>query len=135
MTLFLIKLSGLKFILFPHINLMTSGFVLKDFIYLLLERGERREKERERNSNVLEIHQSVISCTPPAGDLAHNPGMCPDWELNQRLFGSQAGTQSTEPHQPEDFNFFFNSQFSWHTFYNPITLKFFCIYNFKVSFS
>ena len=24
--LFLIKLSGLKFILFPHINLMTSGF-------------------------------------------------------------------------------------------------------------
>ena len=26
--------------------------------------------------------------------------MCPDRELNQRLFGSQAGAQSTEPHQP-----------------------------------
>ena len=29
-----------------------------------------------------------------------NPGMCPDWELNHQPFGSQAGTQSTEPHQP-----------------------------------
>ena len=34
------------------------------------------------------------------GDLAHNPGMCPDWEWNQRPFGSQASTQSTESHQP-----------------------------------
>ena len=33
-------------------------------------------------------------------DLAHNPGMCPDWESNQRPFGLQAGAQSTEPHQP-----------------------------------
>ena len=37
---------------------------------------------------------------PPAGDLAHNLSLCPDWELNRRPFGSQAGTQSTEPHQP-----------------------------------
>ena len=36
----------------------------------------------------------------PTRDLAHNPGMDPDWELNQQTFGSQAGTQSTEPHQP-----------------------------------
>ena len=42
----------------------------------------------------------VASGAPPTGDLAHNPDMCPDWELNQQLFGSQAGTQSTEPHQP-----------------------------------
>ena len=41
----------------------------------------------------------VASHVPP-GDLAHNPGMCPDWELNQRPFGLQAGTQPTEPHQP-----------------------------------
>ena len=38
---------------------------------------------------------------PPTGDLASNPGMYPDWELNQRPFGSQAGTQSTEPDQLE----------------------------------
>ena len=36
----------------------------------------------------------------PHGDLASNPGMCPDWESNPQPFGSQAGTESTEPHQP-----------------------------------
>ena len=60
------------------------------FMYLFLERGGGREK-----------HQGVVaSCVPPTGDLACTPGMCPDWEVNQRPFGSQAGAQSTEPHQP-----------------------------------
>ena len=36
---------------------------------------------------------------PPTGDLAHNPGVCRDWESNWRPFGLQAGTPSTEPHQ------------------------------------
>ena len=59
------------------------------------------EEEREG-----EKHQCVVaSCAPPTGDLAHNPGMCPDWELNQRSPGSQAGTQSTEPHQPGLYSF------------------------------
>ena len=44
-------------------------------MYLFLEtggEGEReREKERERNTNV------VASRTPPTGDLASNPDMCP----------------------------------------------------------
>ena len=43
-------------------------------------------------------------CPPPpatsTGDLACNPGMCSDRELNRQPFRSQAGTQSTEPHQP-----------------------------------
>ena len=66
----------------------------KDFIYLFLERREGREKEGEK-------HQCVAaSWVPPTGDLAWNPGMCPDWELNQRPFGSQANAQSTELHQP-----------------------------------
>ena len=43
----------------------------------------------------------------PTGDLAHNPGMYPDWELNKRPFGSQAGTQSTEPHQPASVTVYF----------------------------
>ena len=65
-----------------------------DFIYFFRERGWKRE-EREGNINVW------LPCTSaPTGDLALNPGMCPDWELNQRPFGSQASTQSTEPHQP-----------------------------------
>ena len=45
----------------------------------------RREGEREG-----EKYQCVVSShVPHTGDLAHNPGMCPDWELNWRPFGSQ----------------------------------------------
>ena len=48
------------------------SFLFLDFIYLLLERGEGREKK--------EKHQCVVvSYTAPNGDLAHNPDMCPDW--------------------------------------------------------
>ena len=43
---------------------------------------------------------------PPTGDLACNPGMCPNWESNQQQFGSQAGTQSTEPYQPGLYKIF-----------------------------
>ena len=39
-----------------------------------------------------------LSCAP-TDDLACNLAMCPDWESNQQLFSSQAGTQSAEPHQ------------------------------------
>ena len=64
----------------------------QDFVYL--NRGEGKEKEGEK-------HQCVVaSHAPPIGDLAGNPGMCPDWESNLQLFDSQACTQSTEPHQP-----------------------------------
>ena len=51
-----------------------------------------------------EKHQCVAaSCTPPTGDLAHNPGMCSDCESNQQPFGSKAGAQFAEPHQPGPF--------------------------------
>ena len=59
----------------------------KDFIYLLFEREEgreykRRREGRERNINMQEIHRLVASHMPSTGDLARNPGMCPDRELN-----------------------------------------------------
>ena len=67
-----------------------------NFTYLFIFRERGREGEREG-----EEHQSVVySHAPPTGDLACNPGMCPDWESSQQPFGSQAGTQSTDPHQP-----------------------------------
>ena len=48
-----------------------------------------------------EKHQCVVySCTAPTGDLACNPGMCPDQESNWCPCGLQASTQSTEPHLP-----------------------------------
>ena len=34
------------------------------------------------------------------GDQIHNPGMCPDWELNLQHFGLWDGAHPTEPHQP-----------------------------------
>ena len=63
------------------------------FIYLFLERGKGGRKRGK--------HQCMVaSCATPAGDLVHNPGMCPDWESNQQPLGSHASTKSTEPHQP-----------------------------------
>ena len=47
-----------------------------------------------------EKHQCVVaSHVPPTGDLAHNFGMCYNWELNWRPIGSQAHAQSTELYQ------------------------------------
>ena len=47
-----------------------------------------------------EKHQCVVVChAPPTGDLACNPGMCPDWELNWQPFASKSGAQTTEQHQ------------------------------------
>ena len=60
-----------------------------------------REEERERTISVREIHQLVASHMPPTGDLALMPSRYLDWESNQQPFGLQAGTQSTEPLQPE----------------------------------
>ena len=42
----------------------------------------------------------VASLVPRTGDLARNSGMCPRRGWNQRPFDLQAGSQSTELHQP-----------------------------------
>ena len=69
----------------------TIYYVLKDSIYLFLERREWKEKER------------VASHVPASGNLPHNlahsPGMWPDWELNRWPFGFQYDVQPTELHQ------------------------------------
>ena len=48
------------------------------FKFIFREQVREGEKEGEK-------HQSVASWTPPTGDLACNPGMCPDWELNRSI--------------------------------------------------
>ena len=66
----------------------------KDFIYLFF-RERRREGEREG-----EKHRCAVAPhLPPTGDLARNPGTCPDWNLNRQHFGSQVHTQPSELHQ------------------------------------
>ena len=72
-----------------------SMYFKQDFIYSFPERGEGREKERERNINVwlplicplLGTWPTTLACAL-TGNRTEDP------------FGSQAGTQSTEPHQP-----------------------------------
>ena len=83
-----------------NIHSLYLSLHFKDFIYLFLERRKGREKESEINMGVWEKHPSVASHMLPARDLALHPVVCPCQELNQQPFGSQAGTQSTEPHKP-----------------------------------
>nr|KAF6279136.1 hypothetical protein mMyoMyo1_010179 [Myotis myotis] len=69
-------------------------------------RREWREGEGERGtdrqtSTVRENPGSAASCTPPTGDGAHNPGLCPDRESNPGPLGPQADALSTEPHRLE----------------------------------
>ena len=54
------------------------SFFLRFFKFIFRERGREGEREGEK-------HQCVVaSRAPGTGDLACNPGMCPDWELNWR---------------------------------------------------
>ena len=73
--------------------LLNSYFLKILFIYFYRE-GREGEREGEKHQCVL------VSHAPPTGDLACNPGICPDWGSNQQPFVSQAGSQSAEPHQP-----------------------------------
>ena len=74
---------------------------IKDYLFIFRERGREGEREGEKPQCL------VAPDTPPPGGLAHNPGMCPAWESNQQPFGSQASTQSPEPHQPGLFRQFY----------------------------
>ena len=61
---------------------ITNHFILFKILFIFRERGREGKREGEKRG-------WVASCTAPAGDLAHNPGMCPDWESNQQPFGLQ----------------------------------------------
>ena len=47
------------------------------YLFIFRERGREGEREGEKHQSVVASHR------PPTGDLAHNPGMCPDWKFNQ----------------------------------------------------
>ena len=56
---------------------MSYFFILLKILFIFRERGKEGEREEGKHRCV------VASRTPPAEDLACNPGMCPDWESNQ----------------------------------------------------
>ena len=67
----------------------------KDFIYLFLDRGEGKEKEREKNINAwLPLTYPLLRTWPTTHSCAL------DRESNWTPPGSQVCPQSTEPHQP-----------------------------------
>ena len=68
----------------------TAYFIFLKILFIFRQRGREGEK----------YHCVVAPRTPPTDDLACNPGMCPDWEVNQQPFGLQASTQTTEPSIP-----------------------------------
>ena len=83
-------------IIFKLINILKIfQFLFFKRFYLLIFREREGKKKEERNINVW-----LPLMHPPTRDLAHNPGMCPHWELNRQPFSLQASAQPTEPHQP-----------------------------------
>ena len=71
------KFSKLAVSLFLFYDWSNSFF--KSILFIFKERGREGEK-----------HQYVVaSHVAFTGDLARNPGMCPDWESDQGSFGSQ----------------------------------------------
>ena len=81
-TLFIeYHLRDLPFCTFP-------GYSLNQLLFLFLDTGEGREWGKGTSV--------CASGMPPAGDLACNPGIRPDWELNQQLNAlSHTGQGST----------------------------------------
>ena len=85
--------------LYAHDNLLCglgSPFLFfLSFIYLFFrERGREGEREGEKHQCVVAAHMA------PAGDLSHNPGMCPDLGIKLVTLWFAAHAQSTEAHQP-----------------------------------
>ena len=69
-------------------------FFFKDFIYLFLERGERKEREKERNINVwLPLTRPLVGTWPTTQACA----LTGNWTSNLWF---TACTQSTKLHQP-----------------------------------
>ena len=55
-----------------HCPGLDSLFKKKKILFISIQRGREGETEGEKHRYVVASH------IPPTGDLAHNPGMCPD---------------------------------------------------------
>ena len=78
-----LALHGYKCVEIHWIRIRVSLFF--KIFYLFIFRERAREGEREGEKHQHEVASHVV----PSGDLAHNPGTCPDWESNQQPFSPQ----------------------------------------------
>ena len=67
----------------PIWPLIMSILSFLKILFIFRQRGSEGGREGEKHQCVV---ASWVLCT---GDLACNPGLCPDWELNWQPFGSQ----------------------------------------------
>ena len=76
-------------LLTPGVWAVHSDFLFSCFKDLCLFIFRERAREGERGGEISVCVGNSIVClshaprTPPTGDLAGNPGMCPDWESNR----------------------------------------------------
>ena len=57
-------------------SFFLSYLFFKKILFIFRQRGKEGDREKERKK-----YQCVVaSHMPPTGDLAHNSGLCPDWE-------------------------------------------------------
>ena len=88
------SLISIYIITFKFWGVCICVFLKRFYLFTFRERGREGEREGEK-------HQCIAAPrVPPIGFLGCNTGLSPDWQSNQRNFGLQAGTQSTEPQQP-----------------------------------
>ena len=73
----------IQYVIFCDWLLSLSIFFKRFYLFIFRESGREGEREGEKYQCVVAFHVA------PTGDLAHNPGICPDWESNLRPFGSQ----------------------------------------------
>ena len=84
-----------------HLSLFFKCIFKKQVIFR--EKGREGGREGEKLQCVVASHVSLT------GNLARNPGMCPDWQP----LGSQDRAQSTELHQPGWTVHLLNTQYYW----------------------
>ena len=97
---FLVFFIPIAFSFLLKLNTIPS---LPVFIFIVICVIENFKHKQNQKDTIMKPHALLT------GDLACNPGMYPDWESNQQPFGSRAGAQSTEPHQPGLTSTIFNS--------------------------
>ena len=108
-----------------HKPFENMPFFFGKFFFCFLIREKEREGEREE-----EKYQCVVaSHVAPTGDLAHNPGMGPDWELNRRHFGLQPALDPQATPAGARTRLFFCFVFTWPDTRFAISCALTCLLN------